>query len=205
MVLTYNGPDTPRIHETWPVLDGFVGLQLVSARQSSKIGDFPLRENWLVFQLARPPTGKESAMNLLSIAHVPPIIVSPDNTVMDAVDVTLAARVGAVAVVEKNRLTGIFTERDMMYKVVHNRMDPDTTLIREVMTSPVIKIVPNMAPKEVLELMLDKHIRHLPISEDGKEVLGMLSIRNILQFLVTDLKNDLRHMEAFIGADSIGG
>jgi signal-transduction protein with cAMP-binding, CBS, and nucleotidyltransferase domain len=57
----------------------------------------------------------------------------------------------------------------------------------------------------VLALMLDKHIRHLPISEDGRTVQGMLSIRNILQHLVNDLTEDLRHLEAFIGADSPGG
>ena len=53
--------------------------------------------------------------------------------------------------------------------------------------------------------MLDKHIRHLPISEDGVRVDGMLSIRNILQFLVNDLTEYLHHMQAFIGADSPGG
>ena len=144
-------------------------------------------------------------MNLLKIAHVPPICVAPDATVLDAIEASLPARVGAVAVVEDGALVGIFTERDVMLKVVHRRLDPETTRIRDVMTTPVIRIAPTMPPREVLSLMLDKHIRHLPISEDGVSVVGMLSIRNILQFLVNDLTEDLHHMQSFIGADSPGG
>ncbi len=144
-------------------------------------------------------------MNLLDIAHVPPIIVAPHNTVMDAVDASLPARVGAVAVVENGRLVGIFTERDVMLKVVHQRRDPETTLISEVMTSPVAHIEPGMPVHKVLESMLERHIRHFPVSSDGHSVEGMLSIRNVLQYIVNDLRQDLRHIEAYIGADSIGG
>ena len=144
-------------------------------------------------------------MNLLLIAHTPPIQVSPRDSVMDAVEASLPAKVGAVAVVEGGRIVGIFTERDLMYKVVHNRMDPDQTLIHEVMTTPVITIPPDMPANEVLQMMLEKHIRHLPISVDGIEAKGMLSIRNVLQFMVTDLQDNLQHMENYLGADGPGG
>ena len=137
-------------------------------------------------------------MNLLTIAHVPPLTISPAATVMEAVEASLAARVGAVAVVEDRRLTGIFTERDMMYKVVHQRMDPDTTRIETVMTSPVLSIPREKRLEEVLELMLDQHIRHLPICDDGETVEGMLSIRNVLQCLVRDLRQNLRFVEGYI-------
>lgn len=136
-------------------------------------------------------------MNLLSISHTP-LVISPEATVMDAVEASLAARVGAVAVIKDDQLVGIFTERDMMYKVVAQRLDPDTTPIRKVMTSPVLTVPPEKRPDEVLELMLEKHIRHLPISTDGKKVEGMLSIRNILQYLVQHLRQDLNYMEAYV-------
>ena len=144
-------------------------------------------------------------MNLLSIAHTPPIKVSPQDSVMDAVEASLPAKVGAVAVVEGRSMVGIFTERDLMYKVVHNRLDPDQTLIHEVMTTPVISIPPDMLVEQVLQMMLEKHIRHLPISADGIEAEGMLSIRNVLQFMVTDLQENLQHLENYIGADGPGG
>ncbi len=144
-------------------------------------------------------------MNLLKIAHVPTIQVSPQDTVIHAVEMSLPAKVGAVAVTEGGRLVGIFTERDLMYKVVHMRRDPESTLIRDVMTSPVITVPPEMAVEEVLQLMIDRHIRHLPISTNGAKSEGMLSIRNVLQFMVRDLKDDVLHMANFIGADSPGG
>ena len=144
-------------------------------------------------------------MNCLSIAQVPPIIVAPDATVLDAVAASLPAKVGAVAVVEAGTLIGIFTERDVMLKVVHQRRDPATTKVREVMTAPVITIPTMMKDEEVLQLMTDNHIRHLPICEDGKTVLGILSIRNVLEYLLEDRTHDLKHMEAFLNADNPGG
>ena len=144
-------------------------------------------------------------MDLLKIAHVPPVQVSPDDTVMHAIDVSAPERVGAVAVVEGGRLVGVFTERDVMLKVVHGRLDPDRTRIGDVMTSPVVTVTPETPPRDVLQLMLERHIRHMPVSRDGVAVEGMLSIRNVLQFLVEDLQEDLNHVTAYFMADGPGG
>ncbi len=139
-------------------------------------------------------------MNLLDIAHVPAVEVSPDSTVIEAIEASAPARVGSVAVMENGILVGIFTERDVMLKVVLNRLDPEMTLLRGVMASPVTTVHPNISVPEVLQLMLEKHIRHLPISEDGKTVQGMLSIRNVLQHMVEDLQQNLHHMEAYVNS-----
>ncbi len=139
-------------------------------------------------------------MNLLDIAHVPAVEVSPDSTVIEAIEASAPARVGAVAVMEKGRLVGMFTERDVMLKVVLNRLDPDMTVLRGVMTSPVTTVGPDTSVPEVLQLMLEKHFRHLPISEDGQTVQGMLSIRNVLQHMVEDLQQNLHHMEAYVNS-----
>ena len=139
-------------------------------------------------------------MNLLSIAHVPPVVVSPEETVWTAINVSLPQRVGAVAVVEKGRLVGIFTERDVMLKVVHGRLDPETTKVRSVMTAPVMTVAPEADVADVLRLMVEKHIRHLPVSKDGRTVEGMLSIRNVLQFMVDDLQSDLKHMQSYLNS-----
>lgn len=144
-------------------------------------------------------------MNLLQIAHVPAISVGQDDTVMHAMDVSIPARVGAVAVLDGDALVGMFTERDLMSKVVHRGLDPKATIVRDVMTAPVTIVGREAACREVLQLMLDNHIRHLPISEDGRTVEGILSIRNILQYMVEDLTEDLHSMAAFLNADSVGG
>ncbi len=138
-------------------------------------------------------------MNLLTVAHRPAVEVAPDSSVMEAVEASLPARVGAVAVVEQGRIIGIFTERDVMTKVLPKRLDPDKTQVREVMTSPVITVPPTMHIDDVWNLMLEKHIRHLPISEDDRTVLGMLSIRNVLELLVQTLKENLKYMESYMG------
>ena len=140
-------------------------------------------------------------MNLLSIAHVPPVIVSPHQSVMEAIEASLPQRVGAVAVVDKGRLVGIFTERDVMAKVVRQRMDPDRTPVGDVMTRPVTTVKPDVSIAEVLKIMVTRHIRHLPVSEDGTRVDGMLSIRNVLQHMVDELQTDLQHMQAYLAGD----
>jgi CBS domain-containing protein len=142
-------------------------------------------------------------MNLLSIAHVPPVEVAPTQTVMDAIDASLPQRVGAVAVMERGRLVGIFTERDVMLKVVHRKRDPQATLIREVMTAPVTTVKADTPVGDVLHMMLQRHIRHLPVSEDGKTVQGMLSIRNVLQYMVEDLQSNLVHLQSYLGSEAV--
>lgn len=141
-------------------------------------------------------------MDCLSFAHVPAVEVSPNDTVLDVVALTLPAKLGAVVVMDVGRLVGIFTERDVMLKVVHARRDPRKTRVREVMTSPVITIPRFLSRKEAMTLMVKHRIRHLPISEDGTTVLGMLSMQNLLKYLVEDLSSDVRQMEEYIGAEA---
>lgn len=144
-------------------------------------------------------------MNLLEIANVPPLILSPESTVLDAVDAAFPAQVGAVAVVKEAKLIGIFTERDLMFKVVKLRKDPATTLIREAMTSPVTHVTPFTPIEDVLELMLKQHFRHVPVSANGSRVDGMLSIRNVLHYMVTHLGQNLSLLESRINENGISG
>src|SRR6187431_3696587 len=102
-------------------------------------------------------------MSLLRIAHVPPPMVEPGITVLDAVRAMARARVGAVAVVEEGGLRGIFTERDLMLRVVLEERSTTTTLVRDVMTSDVTTVTDDCTPDEAIGLMLDGHLRHLPI------------------------------------------
>ena len=143
-------------------------------------------------------------MDLLKIAHTPIVQVMPDHTVMEAIEASILSRVGAVGVVEDGCLVGIFTERDVMHKVIHARLDPGTTKVGSVMTTPAITIPSDMPPGQVLKLMLEKHIRHLPVSNENDTALGMVSIRNILQFLVMELSDDLHFLEDYMGLDATG-
>lgn len=138
-------------------------------------------------------------MNLLTLADVPPIELEVSDTVGRAVDAAMEARVGAVAVVEKGRLVGIFTERDVMTKVVKPRLDPDKTPLRDVMSSPVWTVPATMHVQDALRLMLDRHTRHLIISSDGNKAQGVLSIRNVMQYMLDYLQKNLKQMESYLG------
>jgi CBS domain-containing protein len=144
-------------------------------------------------------------MGLLKIADVPSAEIGPDHTVLDAVAVMAKARVGAVAVTEMARLRGIFTERDLMLRVVQQGRDPGQTRVRDVMTSPVATAYDKTPAAEAMTLMLDRHLRHLPIIGDGGQLLGMLSIRDLLNDKVEDLKREINSMDQYLLNDGPGG
>jgi CBS domain-containing protein len=142
---------------------------------------------------------------LLSLAQQPPVIVEPGASVLDAVKKMSENKVGAVGVVEKQQLVGVFTERDLMERVVVRQLDPATTLIQAVMTSPVQSADADASPDDALRRMVELHIRHLPITDASHQILGMLSIRNLLQNQLDKTRDSADALEAFLTADGPGG
>ncbi len=139
-------------------------------------------------------------MNLIDIAHKPVIEVSTNDMVIEAVDRSIGPRVGAVVVVDHGQMVGVITERDVMFKVVHGRLDPLITKVGDVMSAPPIYVHPKGTVEEILRLMSENHIRHLPLSEDGRTALAMLSIRNVLHWLLEDTKKYANHLEAYMSS-----
>ena len=144
-------------------------------------------------------------MSLQKIAHVPPPTVETDATVMDAVELMAEAGVGAVAVVEKDQLRGIFTERDVMLRVVLKNRNPSQTHLSEVMTSPAQTVTDDMPMEEALNFLLEKHIRHLPIVDREGRLQGMLSLRNLLEHMVEYLEHELHSLDQYLANDGPGG
>lgn len=143
-------------------------------------------------------------MNLLKIAK-PAVTVAPAATVMEAIEAMKEATVGAVMVVDKGKLKGVFTERDVMLRVVLEKKNPGTTLVGDVMTAPVLTIPKETRPDEALQTMWDRHIRHLPIVDAEGNLQAMVSIRHLLHDKVEQLAQELDSLEAFITADGPGG
>ena len=144
-------------------------------------------------------------MGLLRITRIPLVTVAPGASVFEAVQTMHEEQIGAVAIVEGEMLVGIFSERDLMNRVVLERQDPDKTQVSEVMTSPVETIRRELTADDALKLMLEKHIRHLPVvGRDGK-LAGMLSIRSLLHDKVAELTDQLDSLEAYFTADGAGG
>jgi len=143
-------------------------------------------------------------MSLLNIA-VTATSVLPSAMVMDGIRAMAKATVGAVLILEHDELLGIFSERDLMIRVVSANKNPETTRIADVMTAPVLTIPRDMAEDDVLNLMWARHIRHLPIVDEFGVVEGVVSIRHLLHQKVENLTQELDSLEAYISADGIGG
>ena len=144
-------------------------------------------------------------MGLLRIARTPLVTVSPDATVMEAVRIMDKESIGAVAVTQNHCLIGMFSERDLMSRVVSERQDPERILIQDVMTSPVETIHRDSPADEALKLMLEKHIRHLPIVDRDGRLAGMISMRSLLHDKIEELTDQLDSLEAYFTADGVGG
>jgi CBS domain-containing protein len=144
-------------------------------------------------------------MSLLKIASVPPVAVAPDTTVLEAVEVMAEHSVGAVAVVENRQLRGIFTERDVMLRVVLRHRNPKSTRVAEVMTSPAETINDQTTEEDALVQMVERHVRHLPIVGVRGELEGMLSLRNLLERRVAELARELHSLDQYLSNDGPGG
>ena len=144
-------------------------------------------------------------MKVIKLAQVPPPSVAVDSTVLSAAMSMRNARIGAAAVLEGDKLVGIFSERDVMLRVVVPRLDPETTTVREVMTTAVQTVGEEAEAGEALEVMVSRHIRHLPVVNSENRVTGLLSVRNLLQHHLEELADQLNSLEAYFSADGPGG
>jgi CBS domain-containing protein len=144
-------------------------------------------------------------MGLLKIAHVPPPIVELTASVHDAVHVMARDRVGAVVVVQHGVLCGIFTERDLMLRVVLQAREPSATPVRDVMTASVKTVTEVSTAEEASSVMLVEHLRHLPVVGSDGSVLGLLSIRALLEDRLHDLHREVSSLEQYMANDGPGG
>jgi len=102
-------------------------------------------------------------------------------------------------------VAGIFTERDVLRKFALSQRDPETTLARELMTTPVELATSETGPGEALVTMVERHFRHLPVVDNNGKLLGMLSIRNLLQWRIDELSQELDSLEQYVSNDGPGG
>ena len=108
--------------------------------------------------------------------------VAPDATVLSAVERMCAKHIGALLVANARIPLGIFSERDLMVRVILARRDPATTPVAEVMTTDVACVSPDTRAREAMAIMTDRRCRHLPVVSGG-EVVGMLSIGDLVRWM----------------------
>ena len=125
-------------------------------------------------------------------------------SVMEAALAMSAKKVGAVLVTTSGgRLAGIFTERDLMSRVVVAKKDPDKTHLREVMTRDVFHVGIDAEVKHVRVELQQRHIRHVPIVVDGR-IAGILSLRDLLRADIDEMSIEVQALESyFLGGPEI--
>src|ERR1035441_6124353 len=123
--------------------------------------------------------------------------VQPDQTVFEAAGYMVACKVGAVPVLEGTSLVGIFSERDIMSKVVTQRLDPLTTRIGEVMSTEIRALAPESSCEDAMVMMQTHGVRHLPVC-DGKTLVGFLSLRDLLRHTLDEKSGEADMMRAYI-------
>ncbi len=121
----------------------------------------------------------------------------PSATVRDAARVMTERHIGAVLVAVDGRLQGIFTERDVLARVVAAGLDPDDTALGGVMTPNPDTVAPNDTALDALRRMSECGYRHLPVL-NGEQMVGIVSIRDLYAAANSDLAEDLEQREAFI-------
>ncbi len=127
--------------------------------------------------------------------------VQPDQTVFEAAHYMVACNVGAVPVLDGTELVGIFSERDLMQRVVTEGRDPLSTQIAEVMSTDLHTVVPGAGSEEAMCLMKTYGIRHLPVC-DGRTLVGFLSLRDLLRCRLDETSIEADSMRAYIGTSS---
>ena len=123
--------------------------------------------------------------------------VAADDTVQAAAIYMTSRNIGAVTVVDGNRVVGLFSERDLMKRVVAEGRDPSTVRVSEVMTTDLTTASPNESYEEGLRKMLQARCRHLPILEDNNFV-GLISLRDLLKIDADEKAEEIRMLNTYI-------
>jgi CBS domain-containing protein len=123
--------------------------------------------------------------------------VIPDTPVVDAVRKMNEERIGAVLVCENGEMVGIFTERDVLCRIVDEGRDPKATKVIDVMTSEVVSVRPETPVEDAMAIISERRFRHLPVvSDDG--LMGMVSSGDLTKWVSRNQEGHIRHLEDFI-------
>jgi len=121
----------------------------------------------------------------------------PEDTVFEALQLLAEYEVGALMVMDQGRLVGVLSERDYTRKIALQGRSSKDTRVKDIMTRDVLYVTPSTRTRECMALMSEKKIRHLPVL-DGSTVLGMISIRDILDDIIADHEATIEQLENYI-------
>ncbi len=123
--------------------------------------------------------------------------VAPDTLVHEALELLAEKDVGALLVMENNKLVGIFSERDYARKGIIKGRHSKSATVKEMMTVNVLYTTPDSTIQDCMGLMTAKHVRHLPVME-GDEVVGIITIGDVVNAIISDQKFMIEQMERYV-------
>ena len=125
--------------------------------------------------------------------------VRPEDTVFDALKLLADYEVGALMVMQRGQLVGVFSERDYTRKVALQGRNSRETQVADIMTRSVIVVSPQTRTRDCMALMREKRIRHLPVVDKGT-VQGMISIRDLMDDIIADHESTIAQLESYINS-----
>jgi CBS domain-containing protein len=125
------------------------------------------------------------------------VSVNPTDTVLSAARVMNERRIGAVVVTDGSRVVGIFSERDILRRVVAMRLNPEAVSIKDVMTSPCIVVTPDATLEQCEVIITDKRVRHLPVVDEGR-LVGMVTAGDIMAQAVVSHQVQIDYLQSYI-------
>ena len=123
--------------------------------------------------------------------------VSPEDSVYQALEMLADCNVGALMVMENDKLVGVFSERDYTRKIALAGRSSKDTRVKDIMTAKVLVVSPQTRTQDCMVLMSQKHIRHLPVV-DGTKVLGMVSISDLMDDIIKDHEQTISQLQSYI-------
>jgi len=129
--------------------------------------------------------------------------VSPETSVLEALQLMTDKQVGALLVLDGEKIAGIFSERDFVHGVAEKERCIVNTTIFEYMTPKVITVTPDQSVEDCMQIMTKEHFRHLPVVEDGK-LVGLISIGDIVKEIISSEKSRAEALENYIEGRGYG-
>lgn len=139
----------------------------------------------------------KTVMDVLRSKKAGIISIIPDATVYEAIELLAEKNVGALLIMEGDKLVGILSERDYARKVILMGRSSKETLINEVMTKQILVINPDTTIEECMALMSEKFIRHLPVIKDGR-VIGVISIGDVVKAIISEQHFLINNLQQYI-------
>jgi CBS domain-containing protein len=124
--------------------------------------------------------------------------INPDSTVYEALQIMSEKEIGALLVLEQGHVVGILSERDYARKIILKNRSSRDTKVREIMNAPAITITPACTVDEAMQVVTERRIRHLPVVDAKGFVLGIVSIGDLVKWIITSHEKTIEQLQSYI-------